>query len=624
MIVRVFFRIFALLISVLSIAHAASAAACDRAELPAENTNNIWYCWTEDDTAIVFLHGLHSSSRTAWLDEKRLESYWPHLAATDPSLKNAAVFLAGFFTGLDSTTFGMREASGSLNTQLNAKIDGHPPVIAKKNLLFVAHSLGGILARDLLARYKDEFAGKRIGLLLVASPSSGSDVINKLGFANSVVGSQMVGELAVGSRYLAQLDDDFKSLLKDPRMAIEGREIFEQYWVAVDPSGLTTWVPDFVKRRWKPLVPEENTVKYFVDPQQIDGTDHITIAKPSKREDLSHQKLIKVYNLMLGARTPECSAPPDFEIELNVKTPDPDRGLNPKWPSEAKAVLPQYKFMRHLVEGDLVDPRGVPRDKDSGRYFYKPRGAFPCRGEKFDAEFSRIPPESKQTYSRTGTKLCFLRSLERSDEKFAALACSEGTACAINLKAAGLADPCLNKADWVLPGFIASAKAGEARENLHWEVPSLDTLRSLPEEIRTGYAEFTLRAAPLAALNDADAFSYALAVNGVDLYIDGLPRHAEHLPFNPKDGLKHIFALENLGFTGGTAGYEQIALEIKYWRGTNLLRTDRLVRDDYVSYRHASAILTPLRVTASTAISRRWDGRAIFFPRPPSVIRFAC
>jgi predicted alpha/beta hydrolase family esterase len=70
----------------------------------------------------------------------------------------------------------MWEATQELKTRLTTGVGGRPPVIAKKNLFFVVHSLGGILVRALLRQYKDEFEGKRIGVLLVASPSMGSSI----------------------------------------------------------------------------------------------------------------------------------------------------------------------------------------------------------------------------------------------------------------------------------------------------------------------------------------------------------------------------------------------------------------------------------------------------------------
>ena len=571
------------------------AGTCDDAKIPAEGENNLWYCWNDSDTAVVFVHGLHSSSRTAWMGEKTPASFWPKLVLTDPALKEPSIFLGGFYTDTDSTTFGMHEASGSLFSKLSSSVSGHPPVLAKKNILFVAHSLGGILTRDVLTRYKAQFAGKRIGLLLVASPSSGADLMSYINHtANAVAMSKMISELATGSRYLQLLDDDFKSLIKDRTLSLDGREIFEQYVVK---TGTTSWLPTFVTRRIEPLVPMDKTVKYFGDPQLIAGSDHITIAKPDTLEHLSHQKLVKVYSLMFEAPEPSCEAPPDFEIALDVMTSDPERGLNPSWSPAAKAVLPQYKFVRHFEDHDEVVKRPVPRDSESGRYFYKPRGAFPCRGEKFSATFRRVPPESTMSAADTSTGLCFTRSTAKPNDKGAGFGCAEGQACSIAPQEAGLAEPCPKaQQGWQIPRLISSAYAAPAQAepmptaSTHWEVPSLETMKDMPDEIRSGYAEFTLTSPARKDLTDATTFSTGLSVNGVTLYVDSLPPHAEHVAFTPSEGLKHAFALENLGFTGGTTGYETITVEIKYWHGQTLLATDVISRNDYISYRHAPAL----------------------------------
>jgi hypothetical protein len=87
----------------------------------------------------------------------------------------------------------------------------------------------------------------------------------------------------------------------------------------------------------------------------------------------------------------------------------------------------------------------------------------------------------------------------------------------------------------------------------------------------------------------ADHISYSLTVNGVELYIDGLAPHTDRIRFNPAHGLDLNFALENLGFTGGDAGYEKIALSIKYWDSQTLLKTAAIERS-YVSYRHAPLV----------------------------------
>ena len=108
---------------------AAASQSCDSVPLPEANSKAQWYCDTGGDTVIVFVHGFNSSNRTAWLQQEAKTpdhyTYWPKLVLGDETLegppksgKKPSVFLAGFYTGLDSTSFGMRDAAGQLYTAL--------------------------------------------------------------------------------------------------------------------------------------------------------------------------------------------------------------------------------------------------------------------------------------------------------------------------------------------------------------------------------------------------------------------------------------------------------------------------------------------------------------------------
>jgi hypothetical protein len=80
--------------------------------------------------------------------------------------------------------------------------------------------------------------------------------------------------------------------------------------------------------------------------------------------------------------------------------------------------------------------------------------------------------------------------------------------------------------------------------------------------------------------------SFAVSVNGVPIFVDGLPPHRQHLSFRADGGLDLIFAIENLGFTGGTDGFEKLACELHFYNGDKLLKLAFLQRS-YVSYRNA-------------------------------------
>ena len=99
-----------------------AAAACEATSLPPVGTHNLWYCFTDSDTAVVFVHGFTSDSRQAWYAEvpgsDQPTAYWPRIVRSDPDLdkrpaplNEPSIFLAGYPTALDSTTY--RSASSA-------------------------------------------------------------------------------------------------------------------------------------------------------------------------------------------------------------------------------------------------------------------------------------------------------------------------------------------------------------------------------------------------------------------------------------------------------------------------------------------------------------------------------
>jgi len=167
-------HILVALLSVLVCSFAAKAMAqnCDSTHIPPQSATKIWHCANASDTVVVFVHGLHSSTRSAWLRQPQStggqQVYWPNLVLSDANLKQPSIYLASFYTSLQATGYGMDDAADELFAQLKTRTGAQAAVLEKKNIFFVAHSLGGILTRKVLVKYANEFAGKRVGLLLVA------------------------------------------------------------------------------------------------------------------------------------------------------------------------------------------------------------------------------------------------------------------------------------------------------------------------------------------------------------------------------------------------------------------------------------------------------------------------
>ena len=65
-----------------------------------DRQTSLWYEYNQSDTVIVFIHGLHSKSKSSWLYESQKTSparlFWPDLIRSDKRFGNPAIFLVVF------------------------------------------------------------------------------------------------------------------------------------------------------------------------------------------------------------------------------------------------------------------------------------------------------------------------------------------------------------------------------------------------------------------------------------------------------------------------------------------------------------------------------------------------
>lgn len=118
--------------------------------------------------AVIFIHGIMGSKDT-WQDGS---SYWPDLIASDPTAEVFDIYRVDYATGI-LTGKPISEIRQSL---INAM--GKPPAMKQyKTIQFIAHSLGGIIARDYLLqlKLKGHWALNQFRqLILIGSPADGS------------------------------------------------------------------------------------------------------------------------------------------------------------------------------------------------------------------------------------------------------------------------------------------------------------------------------------------------------------------------------------------------------------------------------------------------------------------
>ena len=256
---------------------------------PDPGVNNIWFARNpSSDTVFVFVHGIHSDSR-CWLYEEngQPKQYWPYLVWQDERLRHPSVFLGGYTFGAHYNIFDA--VLELLRNLINQKILDYP------NIVFVAHSMGGVVVRRMLCSYVAEFHKSRLGLLLFASPSSGSSWADLASFLQP---GNSVDRLRSEDPYLVELDQEFKTLTSGRRLNITGAEVVEGDGYLGTPAQ---------------VVGRASAARYF-DYRTLPG-DHSSLVKPQGLGSLSHEFVVDFYGRFAGVFK---------EPEVTIAAPPPD------------------------------------------------------------------------------------------------------------------------------------------------------------------------------------------------------------------------------------------------------------------------------------------------------------
>ena len=250
--------------------------------------NNVWYEYNDSEDVVVFVHGFFSESAGAWLYENKLDhtkdQFWPDLIRSDARLANPSLFLGGYHSTLDSGNYGFDNCADELFSALQRQDEqGHPPVMDKPGIVFVCHSMGGIVVRYVMERHREAFEAKRVGLVLIASPSYGSVQADRLAWLAALYNQEQGLHLKWGDALLQDLDSRFKDLVDSRTIRdLVGVEACENYFI--------------LHRKWLPdkniVVTEESAGRYFGAAKMLRGTDHFTAIKPDGPRHPTHELIV--------------------------------------------------------------------------------------------------------------------------------------------------------------------------------------------------------------------------------------------------------------------------------------------------------------------------------------------
>jgi pimeloyl-ACP methyl ester carboxylesterase len=124
------------------------------------------------DRVIIFVHGIFGKPDDTW--RANGDSYWPGMLSKDPEFPKADVFVASY----PSPYFGNRMNVSEMASLLEAELEAAHIDKKYKEILFVCHSLGGIVVQQMLLDYRDVYAPKTKLIYFYATPMYGAFVAN--------------------------------------------------------------------------------------------------------------------------------------------------------------------------------------------------------------------------------------------------------------------------------------------------------------------------------------------------------------------------------------------------------------------------------------------------------------
>jgi formylglycine-generating enzyme required for sulfatase activity/pimeloyl-ACP methyl ester carboxylesterase len=235
-----------------------------------------WLRKTDSGTTVVFVHGILSSGETCWKHDNG--AYWPGLLKSEKDFAAFGIYVYTYQTDFFSRNYSLNDVVDDLKSRLNRE-----KLLPNQRLIFVCHSMGGIVVRKYLVERAIELRENKteIGLFLVASPSLGADYADWLKPMARFLGHSQAEVLRFNqdNLWLNGLDKEFRNLKENNWLPLRGKELIEDKFV-------------ILKRWWgKKVVEPFSGARYFGEPLKIPKSDHFSIAKPENAEADQHQEL---------------------------------------------------------------------------------------------------------------------------------------------------------------------------------------------------------------------------------------------------------------------------------------------------------------------------------------------
>ena len=251
----------------------------------------IWIKRKDPGILVIYVHGILSSSETCWTNPNG--NSWPELLKKEFEHEPVSIYLYKYETGIFSGKYNLGDIVDDLKERM--RLDG---LFFFKSIVFVCHSMGGIVVRKLIVERAADFIENKIkiGLFLVASPSLGSSYADWLSpLAKFLNHSQAkVLQFSQNNLWINDLDKEFQNLKESQKISIIGKELVEDKFLVL--KGL------FRKQVVEPF----SGARYFGERYKVPHSDHFTISKPDNNKSIQHRLLCEfIKNAITTCNTPD-------------------------------------------------------------------------------------------------------------------------------------------------------------------------------------------------------------------------------------------------------------------------------------------------------------------------------
>jgi tetratricopeptide (TPR) repeat protein len=229
---------------------------------------------------VVFVHGLDGDARDTWQPDGQTDQFWPDWIGED--LPDVGVWSVGY----PANAFAWQGSTMPLaDRAVNILVSLHTNDIGtNRPVVFITHSMGGLLVKEMLRKATDGSVPEGEGLALntrgvvfLSTPHSGSDLANFVNFLKVLLPSDSVRELQPNEPRLRELNTWYRNNVG--KLGIE-TQVYRE-------SRPTKAGEGWLKKRFEAIVVDANSS----DPG-IPGVtavpmddDHITISRPKHTSD---------------------------------------------------------------------------------------------------------------------------------------------------------------------------------------------------------------------------------------------------------------------------------------------------------------------------------------------------